>query len=222
MNEWRPLHPSAGGEESQLNTGPFAEAMPRDIVFLHGAGAGAYEEDRLLVRSLERALGEAYRVHYPRLPNENDPDPAVWRAQLEEELARIAGAVALVGHSFGGSIVLNHLLGATRRAQVTGAFLIATPFWGADDFWSWADGELPPDAAERLGHLQHLRFYHARDDRIVPFAHLGMFAAALPDAVPCPIESGGHQLGNDLTVVAEDIAASIENPSAGGHPGGTP
>jgi hypothetical protein len=39
----------------------------------------------------------------------------------------------------------------------------------------------------------------------VPFAHLALYRQKLPQAAVCEIVSGGHQLNNDLTVVAKDI-----------------
>jgi len=41
--------------------------MKKNVLFIHGAGEGAYEEDRLMVASLQDALGAAYEVHYPRI-----------------------------------------------------------------------------------------------------------------------------------------------------------
>lgn len=176
-----------------------------DVVVIHGAGTGAYEEDALLAESLRRELGPRYRVRFPRMRDENEPAYEAWRGQIEAELANAPGDVMLVGHSFGGSVVLKFLIERSTVARVAGAFVIAAPFWGADAFWSWDAGRLPDAAAARLARVPRLHLYHARDDEIVPFAHLGMLAAALPAAVVHELEAGGHQLGNDLSQVARDI-----------------
>lgn len=40
------------------------------VLFVKGAGDGAYEADQKLATSLQRALGEGYDVIYPKMPNE--------------------------------------------------------------------------------------------------------------------------------------------------------
>ena len=47
--------------------------------------------------------------------------------------------------------------------------------------------------------------YHGRDDEIVPFAHAGLYAKALPHAVVRPLDGRNHQLNDDLSEVAADI-----------------
>jgi pimeloyl-ACP methyl ester carboxylesterase len=50
-----------------------------------------------------------------------------------------------------------------------------------------------------------LFFYHCRDDETVPFDHLALYKKAVPQAAVREIDAGGHQLNNDLALVAEDI-----------------
>jgi hypothetical protein len=50
-----------------------------------------------------------------------------------------------------------------------------------------------------------LHFYHGRDDEIVPFAHLGLFAREFPNAVIHQLDGRNHQLSDDLSEVARDI-----------------
>lgn len=84
--------------------------------------------------------------------------------------------------------------------------MIAAPYWGADEGWRWDDAALPTDAAAKLAGDWPLIFYHSRDDEIVPFAHLALYAAKLPRAIVRTFEGRGHQFGNDLSDVAADIA----------------
>lgn len=65
-------------------------------------------------------------------------------------------------------------------------------------------------AAARLGdQVARLALYeppfNSRDDEIVPFAHLALYAAKLPQATIREVDGRGHQFGNDLADVAEDI-----------------
>jgi predicted alpha/beta hydrolase family esterase len=179
--------------------------MRRNVLLIHGAGTGAYAADRLLALSLQGALGNEYDVHFPQMPDEeNAPYPA-WTAEIESRLASLNGPVTLVGHSVGGSVLLKWLCDSRATRNVAGLFVVAAPFWGADDFWRWDEVRLPPEAAAKLAGDWPLFFYHSRDDETVPFAHLALYAAALPRATFRALDGRGHQLCNDLAEVAADI-----------------
>ena len=179
--------------------------MQRYVLFIQGAGAGAYQEDRLLADSLQRELGAGYEVRCPQMPDEeNSPYPA-WKAEIDARLATMQGSVALVGHSVGASVLLKYCCDRKPTRQVMGLFLIAAPYWGASEFWSWDEAALPADAAARLAGEWPLIFYQSRDDEIVPFAHLALYAAKLPRATIREFDGRGHQFRNDLSEVAADI-----------------
>jgi uncharacterized protein len=182
--------------------------MKRYVLFIQGAGAGAYAEDRLLAESLQRELGAGYEVQCPQMPDEeNSPYPA-WKAEIDSRLAAMKGAVALVGHSVGGSVLLKYLCERKPAKPIAGLFVIAAPYWGASEFWSWDEGALPADAATRLAGDWPLIFYQSRDDEVVPFAHLALYAAKLPRATIREFDGRGHQFKNDLSAVAADIKKS--------------
>ena len=48
--------------------------MAKQVLFVQGGGEGAHAEDAALVASLEEKLGRNYRVYYPAMPREADPD----------------------------------------------------------------------------------------------------------------------------------------------------
>lgn len=48
--------------------------MAKNVIFIQGAGAGAYKEDSQLVASLEHELGPGYGIKYPQMLNEDEPD----------------------------------------------------------------------------------------------------------------------------------------------------
>jgi uncharacterized protein len=63
--------------------------MKKHVLFIHGAGEGAFEEDGLLVASLRNALGPAYDVHYPKMPKEDSATYADWQApEVAEDIRR--------------------------------------------------------------------------------------------------------------------------------------
>ena len=46
--------------------------MKKRVLFVHGAGG--YEEDKKLVANLRDALGAAYDVPYPKMPDADSPE----------------------------------------------------------------------------------------------------------------------------------------------------
>jgi len=179
--------------------------LKKHVLFIHGAGEGAFEEDGLLVASLQNALDLAYDMHYPKMPEEDSATYADWKAPIERELATLNDAGILVGHSVGGSVVVNYLYEQQLDKPISSVFLLAAPYWGADEFWKWDEVRLGEDIATKLANIPRIFLYHSRDDEVVPFAHLALYAAKLPQATIRVFDRRGHQFGNDLAEVAEDI-----------------
>ncbi len=87
---------------------------------------------------------------------------------------------------------------------VAGLFLVASPYWGAED-WEVDEYELRKNFASRLPKALPVFFYHSRDDEWVPFAHLALYTAKLPQAIIHQFDGRGHQFNDDLFEVARDI-----------------
>jgi uncharacterized protein len=179
--------------------------MKKHVLFIHGAGEGAFDEDRLLAESLQNALGSAYDVHYPKMPEQDSATYTDWKAPIERELAALDDQVILVGHSVGGSVLLKYLSEQQIDKPISSLFLLATPYWGADEFWKWDEARLPEDLAAKLAGIPRIFLYHSRDDETVPFAHLALYAAKLPQATIREFDRRGHQFRNDLAEVADTI-----------------
>jgi predicted alpha/beta hydrolase family esterase len=176
----------------------------KQVLFIQGAGEGAYVEDDKLAVSLQAALGTEYQVLYPQMPNEEDPADGAWIAQISKALAVVDGSAILVGHSAGGAVLLKYLLKERMDQSIAGVFLISIPFWSPEDE---ADGTytLREGFASQLPKGVPIFLYHSRDDEWVPFAHLAMFAERIPQAIIREFDGRGHQFNNDLSEVAEDI-----------------
>ena len=180
--------------------------MKKHVLFIHGGGGeGAYEEDGILVASLQNALGATYEVRYPKMPLEESAEYADWKAHIATELSALDDEVILVAHSVGGSILLKYLSEEQVDKPIAGLFLLATPYFGGDDNWNYAKLNLPQDFAAMLPAIPRIFLYHSRDDEVVPFTHLALYAAKLPQATIRVFDGRGHQFGNDLAEVAEDI-----------------
>jgi uncharacterized protein len=180
--------------------------MTQQILFIHGSGGeGAYEEDGLLVASLQNALGAAYEVRYPKMPLQESAGYTEWKAQIAKAVSALDEEVILVSHSVGGSILLKYLVEEQAEKSIAGLFLLAVPYFGGDENWNYPDMYLPQDFATKLPAIPQIFLYHSRDDEVVPFAHLALYAAKLPQAIIREFDGRGHQFGNNLAEVAEDI-----------------
>jgi predicted alpha/beta hydrolase family esterase len=193
-----------------VSTGGFGERetpsrSTRRLLFIHGAGGEAYQEDGNLVGSLKRALPPEFEVRYPEMPDGAAPEYRAWSDRISDELSASDGEVILVGHSLGGSILLKHLSEERVEKPIAGVFLIATPYWGTAD-WE-LEFQLREDFPVALPGEVPIFLYHSRDDEVVPFEHLALYARRLPHATVREFDGRGHQLGDDLAEVAEDIAS---------------
>src|SRR5215213_7482792 len=104
----------------------------------------------VLVRYLTSALGPDYDVVAPAMPDAAiGPHYRPWRDRIDAELRGIAGAVVLVGHSFGGSVLLKYLTDGPPPRPIAGLFLVAVPFWGPEG-WAYDEYALPTDFASNL------------------------------------------------------------------------
>ena len=181
--------------------------MRRQVLFVQGAGPRVHDEwDDKLVASLTRALGADYDVRYPRMPGEDDPKVAEWKATPRRELEELRGGAVAVGHSVGGAILIN-TIAEQPPAQALGAIvLIAAPFLGEG---GWPSDDWPPsgDLGERLPRDVPIRVYHGLADDEVPPAHAELYARAIPHAQLRLLEGRDHQLNDDLREIAEEIRA---------------
>jgi uncharacterized protein len=178
--------------------------MRKQVLFIHGGGEGAYEEDGKLAASLQDALGAAYDVRCPKMPDEDRPVYRAWKERIAEELGALEGEVILVGHSLGGSILLKYLSEEELERFVAGLFLVATPYWGVED-WEVGEYALREDFASKIPKEMTAFLYHSRDDEVVPFAHAALYAQKLPRATIREFDGRGHQFDDDLSEVARDI-----------------
>ena len=184
--------------------------MIEHVLFIQGAGKGAYEEDKKLAESLREALGTNYEVHYPAMLDEDNATYKSWKQQIEKELTAMQAPIILVGHSIGASVIIKCMSETEVKKPIAGIFLTATPFWGGNGwrYEGYEELELPKGFAAKLPKGASIFLYQSRDDETVPFAHLALYAQVLPQATVRELDAGGHQLNNDLFEVASDIKSA--------------
>lgn len=178
--------------------------MNKHVLFIQGGGDGGYEADAKLVASLKKGLAENYDVQYPRMLVDEYKSDFGWCGQIGKEIDGIKGEIILVAHSLGSSMLLKYLSENKIKKQIDGIFLISTPFWSGNE--DWVKGlKLQKDFADKLPKDIPIFFYHCKDDEEVSFDHFLLYRQKLPWATFREITNGGHQLNNDLFIVAKDI-----------------
>ncbi len=159
------------------------------VIVIHGAGAPRERSGKVYWEPLLKAdLGDGYSVTAPRMPDPEDPQYGAWAARIKELLDEHERP-ALVGHSFGASVILKYLSEASSPPKLRGLFLIATPWWGP----KFPEFALPKNFAERVSSLCPIHFYHSKDDPEIPLAHLTHYRQALPNATVRLLDGRGHE-----------------------------
>jgi hypothetical protein len=178
--------------------------VKKQVLFIQGGGKGAYEEDEKLADSLRNELGAEYKVFYPQMPNEDNPEDQPWMNQISKALDSLDDNAILVGHSAGGAVLLKYVLKKNISKHIAGIFLISIPYWGPEDEED-EEYTLQEGFASQFPIGVPIFLYHSRDDEWVPFAHLAWFAERIPQATVREFDGRGHQFNNDLSEVAADI-----------------
>lgn len=178
--------------------------MNKQVLFIHSAGPqGLHQGSFGLLTHLQEQLGEVYHVVSPGMPE--NPDCALWKAQIANEIEALDEELLLIGHSLGGSVLLKYLSEEGCKRSVSGLFLIAAPYWGKDGDWLNEEFKLPDSFATLLPRISSLYLYHSRHDPVVPFAHGQHYTELLPQAVTRVYEGDDHYFCGGLPELADDI-----------------
>lgn len=175
------------------------------VLFIQGGGAGAHDQwDSRLVESLVAELGDAYEVRYPRMPDEGDPSYPRWRTAVEEELAGLDDGAVVVGHSVGGTILIDVLAEMRSQSALGMVVLLAAPFVGPGG-WPGEEFELPGDLGDRLPGGVPVHVFHGLADETVEASHADLYGNAISQAQLHRLPGRDHQFDDDLSEVADVI-----------------
>jgi uncharacterized protein len=107
-------------------------SMKKQVLFIQGAGEGAYEADKKLAASLQQSLGPEYEVGCPALPDEENAPYEQWKQHIEKELATMQRSIILIGHSVGASIVMKCMSEIEVKQPIAGIFSDCHPVLGRE------------------------------------------------------------------------------------------
>jgi pimeloyl-ACP methyl ester carboxylesterase len=179
--------------------------MSRQILFIQGGGEAVHDEwDDKLVASLSAELGPEYDIRYPRMPAEADPSYAAWSAAIAREIRRLDDGAIVVGHSLGGTFLINGVAEHPPERTLGAIVLVAAPFVGEG---GWQTDEWRPQhpLGEKVPRGVPIWLFFGLADDTVPASHVEAYVRAIPRAEVRRLPGRDHQLGNDLREVAEVI-----------------
>lgn len=179
--------------------------MGKTIFFLHSAGPqGKGQGSYFLADNLRRHLPPDYSLVMPLMPDPENPDFETWCLAVDQALHDVKDGTILIGHSFGGSVLLKYLTEYAADKTFAGLFLIASPYWGAPD-WEVEEFLLADDFGKRLPANLPVYIYHSVDDEAVPVEHLHRYSAELPQATARVVDHCGHLFGTPIPELIADI-----------------
>jgi uncharacterized protein len=180
--------------------------MKKQVLFVHSGGAQGWKQgSSYLLNYLKTMLGGDYHVVSPQMPEPEHPEYHLWEKELDRDFAMLHHDAILVGHSLGGSVLLKYLSEHPLELPISGLFIVAAPYWGLSH-WEVDEYRLTTDFHKNLPPINNLVLYHSRNDEVVPFSHLGMYASKLPWATVRETH-GYHLFQHGLPELIADIKA---------------
>ncbi len=163
------------------------------VIFLHSAGPqGPGEGSSALLAGLKQALPPGMTLVAPLMPEPDNPSAERWIAAMQQVLAGFEGPHILVGHSLGGSILLQTLARHGIGQGLMGVVLLNSPFWGAPG-WAFEDFALTEGDAGTLKHLPRLLVLQGDADDVVSPDHPDRYKKLLPIAETETLKGVDHE-----------------------------
>lgn len=173
------------------------------VLFIHSAGPqGSGEGSSQLVGALRLALPADVVLDAPLMPDPDAPQAGLWLPAIAAAIGRQVGPVVLVGHSLGGSSLLQHLAARGAPPDFKGLVLLAVPFWSMAN-WDVAEFALPADAADRLASIRPVTLLLGNNDEAIPRQHFERYRQLLPAAEARLLPGVDHEAEGAAPAVAE-------------------
>ncbi len=175
------------------------------VIYIHGAGTQEPDTDSYFLREeIKQTLGNSILFRDPEMPDPNNPDYQAWMEVLDALIHKSDGPLTLIGHSFGGSVLLKYLSENTVETEIASVLLLGTPFWGSNG-WDMPEYHLEMANIGQLSQFDKIAFFHCHDDEVVPAAHLNEYLNLLPHTKGHLFESGGHYFKNRIEKTISQI-----------------
>lgn len=179
--------------------------MSRTIFFVHSAGKQSKNEGSSgLLENIEINLGDKFKVIAPIIENPENPSYTAWKPIFDKVLSKMKNPVILIGHSFGGSMILKYLAESPVNNKIKGLFLIATPFWG-NKAWDYDAYKLKSGFPEKMPKIDKVMLYHSKNDPVVDVSHAIDYHNVLPKSELKLLDGDEHTFTNGLPQLIKDI-----------------
>lgn len=179
---------------------------PIPVLFVHSAGRqdnpgqGSFD----LVVSLRNELSHEFEVRYPVIDDPEAPTYAMWKKLFHAEINIKNEPLLIIGHSLGASMLLKYLSEENTCNFFSGLFLIATPFWGVNN-WEVEDFVIRDEFKSKFKNMPSVYFYHSKNDEIVPFNHLSIYKKLFSNSTGRVLSGNDHAFTNGLPELVADI-----------------
>ena len=176
------------------------------VLFIHSAGPqGDGEGSSALLAGLKASLPPETELVAPQMPEPDNPVAEPWIAACHSAISGVEGDLILVGHSLGGSIILQTLAKFGLPKGLLGVVTLASPFWNAPD-WQVESFALSGQEAEKLLDLPRLILVQGEADEVVAADHPERYKALLPIAEIRRLAGIDHEAASAGPALAAIIA----------------
>lgn len=142
--------------------------------------------------NLSGDLGSNFEVLAMRMPNTANAKFVEWKIMFDKLLPFLKNNVILLGHSLGGIFLVKYLSENKFPKKIKATFLVSAPFDEKDRGYSLGDFKLPKNLDKLRQQGGKIFLYHSKDDKVVPFADVGKYKNALPEAKISIFKNRGH------------------------------
>lgn len=175
------------------------------VLFIHSAGSqNPGEGSSRLVAGLRETMPREWTLLAPLMPAPDSPEAEPWIQACQAEINAVNDNFVLVGHSLGGSIILQTLARFGIPGRLQGVVTLAAPFWAAGG-WNVAEFTLPEDASEKLKTLSRLIIMQGDKDEVVASDHPERYSQVLPQAEIRLLKGVDHEAANAAPEVVKAI-----------------
>ena len=177
--------------------------LKRKILFAHsagpqyGEGKGSYD----LVKYLRSKLSDNFMILFPKIQKPNTPTYTKYSEMFASSFAKITGPVILVGHSLGASTLLKYLSEEKPNIQISGLFLVSTPYWKSN----MKEFQLEDNFQRFLKDIPKTFLYHSKNDPYVDFENLTFYKRAFKTAIVRELPGNEHTFPKGLPKMVSDI-----------------